>query len=650
MGVSVTDAVPATADTGSQARHIPLDDPPTTGGRRWSDVAVLAGTIAGIVTIFWFLLVDRLYFGNDDLLQFDYGQEHGLSRTTASQFVFQHFAPVNRLAHYLVLEVGNLSPLLAFGLVTVAFTAMLAVVAWLSTELGLALPNRVAVLLASGLSVTMFETAGWFDGAMHILPALTMTYAVVAAHVRAVRTGRARWHVVATVLFALGPLTQERPLFALPLVVAVDLLLVWRLLPWRERLHRLWALRLPLGVLMGVGLGLALAIRAALLTSLAAQPDWALTLKTMLAAVTGFFLPSLVNYYPGLVVDPDDNPSISQPGQFVILVAVLALGVALARVRRGNSGPLLFAAATICLYYGFLKFSPLLIEESYLFDASRLTNAVYVTIPVVLALAHLRLGWPPRWLRRDGKGGRILAWGTVAVLGGYLASSVAVFVPDNSGSVDARNYLDNVRAGAPEWSDQDVTVLPLFGNPAVATSWAVAYGLQENFFPLVVPGWQPSDLTDDTVVVDADGRIRDVELQPLTRGDPRSAAQCAPELGSPWMGVPLPNAVAGQPMFVQLSYQARESSLGLLHSYHDGELALGLAPIRFAAGRHTALFPLRARAADLLAISALDSRSGLCIEQLSVVRAVLSAEEMGGSQCGYIDWYGRLRFAVGCPT
>lgn len=647
MGVSMTEVVATDGDSKARTAIVPPGDAQPVG-RRWPDAAILASTIVAIVAVFWFLLVDRLYFGNDDLLQFAYGQEHGLSQTTAAQFVFQHFAPVNRLAHYLVLDVGGLSPLLAFGLVTVAFTILLAVVAWLTSELGMSLNRRVAALLASGLSVTLFETGGWFDAAMHIFPALAMTYAVVAAHVRAVRTARARWHVVATVLFILGPLTQERPLFALPLVVAVDLLLVWRFLPWRERLRRLWSLRLPLGILIALGLGLALAIRTALLTSLAVQPDWALTLTTMLAAVTGFVLPSLANYYPGLVTDVNDA-SISPPVQLGILAAIVVLGLALARLSRGNAGPLLFAAVAICLYYGFLKFSPLLTEADFLFTASRLSNASYVTIPVVIALAHFRLGRVPGWLRGVRRQ-RILARGLVAVFGAYLATSVALFVPDNSGSVDARRYVDNVRANAPRWSDPDVTVLPLFGNPAVATVWAVPYGAQQTFLPLVVPGWHPSDLTERTVVVDAEGQIRDVELQPLTSGDPTAGAQCAPELDPSWMSVTLPNAVAGQPMFIQLTYRAQESTDGALHSYHDDVLAPSFGPIRFEEGRHTVLFPLNALAAELVSLRSSDPGAGVCIERLSVVRAVLSAEEMGGSQCGYMDWYGRPRFAVDCPT
>lgn len=608
---------------------------------------ILALTAAGIVGWQWLLLHDHFFFGNDDLLQFEYGQEHGASWTTASQFVFQHFGPVNRMAHYLVLSSG-LSPTLAFALVSLSFAALLAALIWVTGELGLSLSRRLFVLLGCGLSITMLETAVWFDAGMHIFPALALTWVVVASHLRAVRTGRGRWHGVATVLFALGPLTQERPLFALPLLVGADLLLLWRGQPWAQRWRQLWALRGPIAALAVLGLAAGIGLQAALLVeSTTPSPTWALTGMTALVAVAGYVLPSLINLYPGLPEAPGDGAPLSTGVQFTVIVAIVLAGAALARARRGNGSPLAFAAGAVLLYYGFLKFSPILTEPNYLFNAARLNNVVYVTVPVVLALAHLRL---PDLRAVRPAAGRLRAAATVvlvAVIAAAYAINAAAFASDISTS--ARTYVDGVRAALPVWSDPDVTVLPLFGNPELATGWAGVHGLQDRFLQLLVPGWEPADLGERPVVLDEQGQVRDVALQRLTRGDPRAAAQCAPAQDPSWMAVPLPNRVRGEPLFIQLTYTARSDTGGELHSYLRAELTANLAPIDFDAGRHTVLIPVHALAADLIALRSHDPGAGVCLESLSVVRPLLTADETGTESCSTIDYYGRARYAVPCP-
>ena len=62
----------------------------------------------------------------------------------------------------------------------------------------------------------------------------------------------------------------------------------------------------------------------------------------------------------------------------------------LALRRRANGGPLLFAGLAFLLYYGLMAVSPILNSATIAGNVLRMHNLIYVIIPVVIALAHLR--------------------------------------------------------------------------------------------------------------------------------------------------------------------------------------------------------------------------------------------------------------------
>ena len=391
------------------------------------------------------LLSRRMFYGNDDLLEFTAARTGGLSWSYLSLNVFEHFAPYNRLMHYVVLRFSDLSPDLGLPLVLAPYAALLAAALWLMTELRLSAPRRVAALILIGLSAPMTESAIWFDAGNHILPAIAVTLAICAAHVRGVRTRAARWHVLALALFVLGQLTQERPIFALPLLVLVDVLLLWRDLPWAERLRRLWALRAPLLALTVAAAAIAVALRTYVVIDRLSTPSWAITGRMMLSSLTNYAVPSLVNL-------PRPAPA-GLSGQLVVLGVVALVGLVLALARRGNAGPVLFCAAVFLMYYGFLKLSPLLTQGTLEINAERLNYAVYVTVPAVIALAHLRA---PRRARADApreRAGtrhprlrRALQVGLCLSLAGYLAGHQQQLPEPAVGGDDRRPRLPRHRS------------------------------------------------------------------------------------------------------------------------------------------------------------------------------------------------------------
>jgi hypothetical protein len=596
------------------------------------DVALVAVAAA--------MLWQRFYYGNDDLLQFSVARDNGLSWATLSLNVFQHFGPYNRLGHVLVLQNSDLSPLAGLGLVLFNYALLLGACLWLMTELGLPAPRRVTALVLIGLSVTTTETAVWFDAGMHILPAIAVTLGVCAAHVRGVRTGTRRWHTVALFLFLLGQLTQERPVFALPLVVLVDLLLLGRDLPWGTRLRRLWQRRWPLMSLVVAALGIAAALKAFVVVNSYEPPSWTVTGRTMLSALSNYVLPALVN-------QPLRTPA-GTGVEIAVLVGVGVAGVVLGLVRRGNAGPLLFAAATFVLYYGFLKLSPLLNEDTVTVTAQRLHNAVYVAVPSIIGLIHLRL---PGALRLPGEHRARRGFQIAACLGlvVYLVVSNVTYLDRRwADTTEARAYLDAVRADVGTWSAPDVTLVPLLAHSAMATGWSRPFGRHDQLLGLIKKGFQPGDVGPKPILIDSSGSVRPAALDLVRPGVDIANGGCGvssrtfaddADLYTP--------GVRGGPLFVLLTYRA-SSDL-------DVRLSAGWGPVwapnalatRLSGGRHTRLLPVDATRLDTVDLQVVSRAAGLCVERAAVVRPLIV--EADGQQCRAVDRFGHPGRPRECP-
>jgi hypothetical protein len=627
--------------------------PPDTRRRRCPRLPRTAIRRSGWVTLLGllvaangFVLARRFHFANDDLLQFVVARDEGLTWDYLTLNVWQHVAPYNRLGHWIVYAWSDLDPSLGLALGLVNMFLLLAAALWLMSELGLSAPRRVLALVAIGLSAPLAESAIWFDTSFHILAAIAVTLAVCAAHVRAVRTGAARWHVATLVVFVLGQLTQERPIFALPLIVLVDVLLLWRDLPWRTRFARLWALRLPLGALTVAALAIAAMLRAFVVVQSLEAPSWAVTLRTMLMAVTQYGAPAMVN-------QPATEPA-GMTAQWVVLGCLVAAGTVLALVRRGNAGPVLFTAAVFLLYYGFLKFSPILDEDSVAANAERLHNAVYATVPATIALAHLRL---PAWRRRTAavrsrRAGRVRAVIVTAAsagLAGYLVvSGVGYLDRQWAGTTEARAYLDNVRAGSDEWSDPDVSLVPLTGHESLDRSWSRGLARHQTLLPLIEKGYVAGEAGSDPVLLDDRGIVRpavvdELDVDPLV--DSGGCAQTGSRLVDD-ADVEV-GRVRADALFLRLTYRADDELRVRLAVGWGLDWYRNRSITTLPAGTHTWLIPVEASGMDRADLTVLGPQgAGLCVLSADAVRALLVDED---GRCREVDWYGRPTGVVPCP-
>ena len=593
---------------------------------------------AGQVALLW----QRFYYGNDDLLQFQVAQRAGLSWEMLSLNVFQHFAPYNRLGHLLVEQTG-LSPFAGLALMTVNLVALLLCALWFMAELGLSPARRLVALVVIGLSVTISESGIWFDTSMHILAALAVTLAICAAHVRAVRTGSGRWHAVTFVLFVAGQLFQERPIFALPLAVLADVLLLWRTVPWRERWQRLWAIRRPLAALVAAAAVIAVLLEVYVVQGSGRTPSWETTGRTMLLALTDYLLPSLGN-------QPAARPS-SLAVQLAVLAATIGAGAVLAWLRRGNAGLVLFAAAAFLLYYGFLKVSPILVDTpaSIARNAERLHYAVYVLVFAVIALAGLRgprrsTASPVR-RRVPGRARRPLAVLGIVVLAGYLLVAANAYLGRQwADTTQARAYLDAVRSHAAEWSDPDVTLVPLFVHRAMSTSWSRSLGRQDRVLPFLVHGFTPQDLGPDPVIIDSAGAVRPAQLIPLRGRNVVSSGACGAgrRAGSAPVRAESHVGVARTPAYLVLSYRAPSDATVEIVTDPGRTAGAGFWQVTLPAGSHTRVLPLEALEVRDLVVTGTGS---LCISRLSIARVAAVGDH---GVCRYVDRYGRPAARATC--
>jgi hypothetical protein len=618
--------------------------------RRLVGWSVLIAALTGVIGL---LLSQRLFYGNDDLLQFDSAREHGLSWTTLSLNVFQHFAPYNRLTHLAVYELSDLSPTLGLTFVLGNLALMLAASLWLMTELELSTSRRIVALVWTALLVPVTDTAIWFDGGIHIPPAIAVTMAVCAAHVRAVRRGSWRWHAVALLLFVLGQLTQERPALALPLLVLVDMLLLWRALPWAERFRRLWEQRWPVATLLVAALGIAAALKAWVVMSTNHSPSWAVTFRTMLSALSNYALPSLVN-------QPLRAP-LGPAVELVVLGAAIVVGLVLARLRRGNGDLLLFLAATFVLYYGFLKFSPILTEDTVTANAERLNYAFYVAVPGIIALVQLRLP-RPRTSSQGAAAGRRPASTTrrslrvAACLGvaAYLLMANSAYLDRQwAASTQARAWLDEVRANAAVWGDPAVTLVPLHAPQAMTTAWARPFGREDWLFGLVRKDYRPGALTDQPVLVDDTGTVRPAVLDPVRPSAQLIGGACEPRgrtLGNKADLVVRP--VRGAPLLVALRYRATQDMDVRLSAGWDTTWAPNRLPSFLPAGSHTVLLPvessrLESSRLEFVDLQGMTEGAAFCVSGAEVVRPMI---ELGdGNGCQMVDVHGRPEGLRSCP-
>jgi hypothetical protein len=614
----------------------------------WQRHLPIALVVAFSAIVYWRLL-DVFYYSNDDFPQFQAASQSGLSSELVWMNLFGHTAPINRLGHGATWWLFGLNPnggaLLVAGLVF----CMLASTALLTYELGLSLMRRLLVLtIVGGSQVLLFATV-WCDGAWHALPTLTATYAVAALHVHALRSGRARWHVLSVIVFAVGLMAQERTGFALPLLILVDVLLLWRHEPWGNRIRRLWLVRWPF---------IAMATLAALVawslyrngTGAGTGDPLHLTPRTMLQAFTLHFFPQLA----GL---PSSTLPVSRLVQLRLLTVIAAVGAALMLWNRSNVGPALFVPAVFGMYWAFLVFDPMLNAGTSDSTAQGLGYAIYPFVPAVIAIFCLELPLVSTITDRMSDGQRIIAAGlTLALVFGWQVTTTGVFA---ASSLDAQRqsheFLETADSSRSLWNDPTVTVVPLQAPPSISSYWALDYGREEFLLNLVEPGWTAGgDVTARTVILDPTGQMRDVALQPMTA--PLAPSDADPEPGTCSSGT---RTGAIQTYHYQVGNPGIQGTTLLTVSYtatSTGQLSVASStgtttvaarwPTVTKPGSHVVLIALPTDSVEAFDLSFAPTGSGsFCLDPPQVLRPELVVD----GECQEIDQLGQPIGPSPCP-
>jgi hypothetical protein len=616
---------------------------------RWGRLVLTVGVIVAALTYVWFQLSTAFYFHHDDLFQFSVSEEYGLSWELLGLNVFGHFAPFNRFLHLVLVREFRVSLEVGTAVMTALVAALLLSVLWLAVELRLPFWRRTFVLLLTGFSVAVLDTAVWLDGGVHILSALTVTYLVVAAHVRGLNTGRGAWHVLSVVMFALGFATQERTAFALPLIVLVDLLLVGAGRPWRRRLALLWSARWALAAMVVLSLTAVALLRAFYQGGDVPAPTLGEVGRVFAGATTSVLVPTIVG------LPPADLPSAGV--QFLAGVCIVAVAALLLRRDRRNAGPLAMVLATAVLYYGFLIFSPILTPETVVMNALRLNNVVYLLVPTLLALAHLDLRMAARAGSAPGPAvrARYVPLAAVVLTAVVLIGTSTVFVGRQWGPARLGHaYLQEVEDGRQTWSAPDVTLLPLRVPTAIAEGWAENYGRQAHFLKYYDRAWAPAPLGERPVVLDQLGRVRDVALLeaaraqlPFEGGRPGCIRS---EEGRNFIPFSLSDQVSGAPLFAEVTYDltapGQTGVPTVVSSITEKGEDVPSWQAFLPAGAHTVVLPLQSDSVTGFIVGDLPVGVTLCATAASLVRPVYETD----GQCVLVDPFGARGQATACPT
>lgn len=650
-GVLDRSVVPLNSTPASTAEPAPAGAGLAVPGR-WGRAGVTLAVVLASTAYVWIRLSDAFYVHHDDLLQFSVSQEFGLSWNLLGLNVFGHFAPFNRLVHFLLVREAHLNLTAAALVVTGLIVVLLLTVLWLCAELRLPFWRRTFVILLTGFSVAVLDTAVWLDGAVHILAALAVTYLVVAAHLRGLNTGRPGWYLLSVLVFGLGFATQERPAFALPLIILIDWFLAGIGQPWRRRMALLWSARWPLAAMTVLGLVAAVLLRMFYAGAGDVTPTPAEVARVFAGATTEVLFPMLVGVVP--------THLWSGPLQLAVAAVVLLAAVLAIRRNRGNAGPLAVILGTAVLYYGFLIFSPILTPATVEQNAVRLNNAVYLLVPTLVALAFLRMrparsGAPapgpggPSWPRRYAPAAGLVLTAVVvaAVSGSFLERQWPL-------ARQGHAYLAQVEAGKTLWSDPGVTLLPLRVPWVIADGWAEDYGRHAHFLKYYDAAWAPAPLGNRPVILDELGRVRDVVLReeavaqlPFDGGAPGCVRS---EGATNFVPFGLPGQQRGAPLFAKVDYRltAAGDAPGVTTVVSaidavgtDVPSWQSFLPV----GEHTVVLPLHPEAVTSFILGRLPEGATLCVTAASVVRPLYES----GGVCQLVDEFGAPGDTSDCP-
>jgi hypothetical protein len=557
----------------------------SAAGPRFSERELVVGIAGLLVAAHVALRVWMLWpswFYGDDYALIGEADARGMSADYVTEPYGGRFMPIGRSMMWVVAEAGPLdwhfTALVVVVMVALAGLACL----WMLLELfgprwGILLPLAAYLTSAVLMPATM-----WWSAALDQLPLQTALLAAVAAWVRYLRTGRARWWVVTALAVTLGLVAFVKGLLVLVVLAWLTLAHFARGGPWR-RVRAVvtgWTTGVAVLVVGSVGyLVWYLAAVPSIVTSGRDAPVAADLATTML----GRALPVGLLGGPWRWGDTNHPAALADPPGWTVVVAwvVLLAAAAVLALRRRRTGRVW---ALLGLYAG-LAYGLLLTTRAPLVGGAIGLEYRYLTdvVPVAvlcLGLLTMRLRDAPEPTERrtdpalrlpDDLLTRLPLVVGVALAVSGLASSVGyarLWHTDHA----AHPYFDRVRAELATVGAVDVAEASVPDD--VVSGLVSPWNTLSRLLPLAGVDASFPEVTTRLVHVDDTGQVTQAFVDPVIAGTPAPDDGCGFRLDAAddTVTIPLERAVVAGVYWLRIPYLAAEAdTLAVTAGPADGE-------------------------------------------------------------------------------
>jgi hypothetical protein len=603
--------------------------------RKQTWIPAVIAILANIV-----LTWNHMVFANDDFLQFREVHRVGLSWKLLTFNVFQHFAPINRLGHWLAFTLAPLNTFVGY-VITIPFIVWFAImITLLLRDVGAGPVTAGALVVVSVLTVPFVDTQSWFDAAMQWFPFLAALTTFLWAHVRyLVRPALLRsFPVFLALLLCIA--ADVRFVLAVPYALLID---VCVLREGRLR-HRLQCLQRNASYYFALTFSTgAAALLFKLVYGKSQGPSpgrGRITASIVWQALTTFVPDRLIG---GFRLEP--FPRLLAVGIAVTLAALL---VAIIAAYRRNAGPVTLIIVSIVTSYLLLYTSDLL-QAGATWSARR-SDYMLAALPMVLVGVGRLRAWVTvdraRWHRSGGLVAAALAAAVLIAPALAASSSDAAFTRffPRSGT----SYLAALRANEPVWSSPHTTLVDLALPPGLIASWdAPQHHYQRDLLSLLDPALTDRPLGPDPIFLNDRGIPSAATLLPMEASLPFKSVACT-NVGASQRSLYLrfPRRVRASPLHVWLNVTAQVTTSIRVAGVLKRSRALAVGTTQIQPGTHIWIVRLDTGNLDGLNITALGGSGVPCVHSAVLERVALADAD---NTCRLITPDGASGTRVNCP-